>query len=134
MGNNGFTFAVKCSACEERFMIDQDKVNLTYRKKIDVKGRSIYLTYYDCPKCGKRHFAQADDDKSLEMLEVNKKQFIHNATLRVGGKKLRKKKVEQYKDSQKHLQGYRMTLMKELEGETVYDSETGMEYRLEFIV
>lgn len=124
----------ECESCHEKLSISSADGTLVSKKEYDVNGQSVYLTYYDCQKCGKRHFVQADDDKSLEMLEVNKKQFVHNAALRVTGKKLRKKKIDQYKDSKRHLCVYRKNLMEKLEGARVYDIETGQDFVVRFSV
>lgn len=123
---------VECEECHEKFDITLSSV--THKREFVINGRSIYLTYYDCPKCGKRHFVQIDDDKSLEMLEVNKEQFAHNAVLKTRGQKLRKKKVDQYKNVQKHLANYRIELMKEFTGKEIYDNERDSCFELRFSV
>lgn len=134
MGNRkGLFIMVECRECKEKFELPGEGVELVSKKKYEVKGRSVYLTYYDCPKCGTRHFAQIDDDTSLKLLGVNEKQFVHNAVLRTTGKKLRKKKVDQYKDTHKHLANYRNKLMEEFEGEIVYN-EDGSSFELRFSI
>lgn len=125
---------VECEECHNKFGISDNSSNMTHKRKFIVTGRSIYLTYYDCPYCGNRHFVQIDDDKSLELLAINEKQFIHNAALKSGGLKLRKKKVDQYKDSQRHLANYRNKLMKEFTGTILYDIETESRFELRFSV
>lgn len=130
MDIKNMSLLVVCEGCEEKFNLDPDTV--VNKKEYTVKGRSIFLTYYDCPKCGRRHYSQIDDAKSLEMLAANEKQFVHNAVLRTRGKKVRKKKIDQYKDTMRHLANYRNELMKEFDGSTI--TENGEEVELRFSV
>lgn len=134
MRNNPLSLMVECEECKEKFSVTSETSSVTHKREFRVDGRSIYLTYYDCPKCGRRHFVQIDDEKSLELLEANEKQFAHNAVIKTRGQKLRKKKVDQYKDTQKHLANYRRELMKEFTGKEVYDDERGSSFELRFSV
>lgn len=134
MKNNPLSLMVECEECKEKFGVAPEASSVTYKREFRVVGRSIYLTYYDCPKCGRRHFVQIDDEKSLELLKVNEKQFVHNATIKTRGLKLRKKKVDQYKDTQKHLANYRRELMEEFTGKKIYDDEKGSSFELRFSV
>lgn len=134
MRNNPLSLMVECEECKEKFSIATDTSSVTYKREFRVEERSIYLTYYDCPKCGKRHFVQIDDEKSLELLKVNEGQFVHNAVLRTRGKKLRKKKIDQYKDVKRRLTNYRGELMKEFTGKELYDEERGSSFELRFSV
>ena len=56
-----------CQKCKESFDVSEE--NLVYQKEFMYDGQSIFLTYFDCPKCGRRHFVQIDDQKSKELLE-----------------------------------------------------------------
>lgn len=122
----------ECRECHVKFNISHDI--LVYKKQYNVSDGVIYLTYYDCIRCGKRHYVQIDNDKTLELLKVNEGQFVHNAALRAKGKKLRKKKIDQYKDSQKYLTRYRKKLMEEYEGKQIYDGEKNSYFELKFSI
>lgn len=134
MRDNPLSLIVECEECHEKFSITAEMSSVTHKREFRVDGRSIYLTYYDCPKCSRRHFVQIDDEKSLELLKVNEGQFVHNAVLRTRGQKLRKKKIDQYKDAQKRLANYRRGLMKEFTGKEIYDEERGSSFELGFSV
>lgn len=124
--------AVECEECKEKFSVTGN--DITHKREYRVKEQSIYLTYYDCPNCGRRHFVQIDDDKSLDMLDVNSKQFAHNAVIRTTGRKLRKKKVDEYKKSKRHLANYRIELMKQFTGVVLHDDDTESDFELRFSV
>ena len=66
---------VECENCKNKFAITsgQGPNSLTSKKRYEIDGQSIFLTYYDCSSCGRRHFVQIDDDTSLRILkEVTK--------------------------------------------------------------
>lgn len=134
MSKNPLSLMIECEDCHEKFSITTEQSSVTHKKEFKVKEQSIYLTYYDCPKCGRRHFVQIDDDESLSILRVNESQFVHNAVLRTQGKKLRKKKIDQYKSTQKHLANYRRELMKQFTGIVLHDDETDSDFELRFSV
>lgn len=134
MRDNPLSLMVECEECHEKFGITAETSSVTHKREFRVDGQSIYLTYYDCLKCSRRHFVQIDDEKSLELLKVNEGQFVHNAALKTRGQKLRKKKIDQYKNAQKHLANYRRELMKEFTGKEIYDEEKGSSFELRFSV
>lgn len=126
---------VECEECQHKFSISAGEAvhAVTHKKEYQVKAQSIYLTYYDCPECGRRHYVQIDDEQSLKYLEENRKQFVHNAVIKTSGQKLRKKKIDQYKSTQKRLMEYRRELMKQFTGVELYDEEKGS-FELRFSV
>lgn len=131
MENKTFLLTVECEECHEKFSVTG---TITHKREFRLNGQSIFLTYYDCPKCTKRHFVQIDDARSMELLEVNKGQFVRNAILKERGQKLKKKKVKQYKDTQRHLARYRRELMRKFDGKELYDEEKGSSFALRFSV
>ena len=78
---------VECEDCKEKFRITAGNVtNAAIRKKeFNVNGRSIFLTYYDCPKCGRRHYVQIDDAVSFNKLKEVSRQFIKLAVAKKKG-------------------------------------------------
>lgn len=125
----------ECEDCKQKFPVTQDQApnSLTHKKEFKVNGQSIFLTYYDCPHCGRRHFVQIDDESSLQELVRVKNEFIRLATKRQKGKSIPKKQSEKFKKSRQHLSDYRTNLMKEFTGKVAID-ETGTEYTLRFSV
>lgn len=134
MKDEALSLMVECEECHKKFSIAVNTSSVTHKREFRVDGRSIYLTYYDCPNCSRRHFVQIDDDKSLELLKVNKRQFTHNAALKSNRKKIRKKKVDQYKRVKRQLSNYRIELMKEFTGKVIYDDEKGLNFELRFSI
>ena len=127
---------VECEGCKEKFrIIAGNAVNaVTHKKEFNVNGQSIFLTYYDCPNCGKRHFVQIDDAKSKQMLVGVSIKFAKLAAAKKKGKAIPKKQSERFKKTRQNLSDYRTTLMKEFTGKLVHDSEAGTDFELRFSV
>ena len=131
-----FIMMFQCEECKNNFPISTEQApnSLTHKKEFKINGQSIFLTYYDCPECSKRHFVQIDDEKSLQMLMKNKNEFIKLSVMRNKGKRISKKQSENFKKSRQNLAEYRMNLMKQFTGNVICDDETGMETELRFSV
>lgn len=125
---------IECKVCNAKFDIGADsKVQVSHKKEFKVNGQSIFLTYYDCPSCGKRYFVQIDDSNSLRELWKVKKQFTELAIARREDKEILKKQSEKFKKARQHLSDYRTKLMKEYTGKCAID-EAGKIYVLRFNV
>lgn len=132
---NGMSLLVECEDCKTRFEVGStigSKV-LINQNNFDVNGRSIFLKYYDCPECGRKHFVQIDDAKSLQEFVKVKNQFVEFAIAKRKGKKISKKQSDKFKKARQYLAEYRMNLMKEFTGKSVID-ENGNEYILRFSI
>lgn len=130
-----FNLMFECEDCKQKFPVSQDQApnSLTHKKEFVSNGQSIFLTYYDCPHCGKRHFVQIDDKSSLQELVRITTEFRTLMVKRKKGKTISKKQSDKFKKSRQHLSDYRTNLMKEFTGKIAVD-ETGTEYTLRFSV
>lgn len=130
-----FKLMFECEDCKQKFPVTQDQApnSLTHKKEFKSNGQSIFLTYYDCPHCGRRHFVQIDDASSLQELVRVTNEFKSLAVKRQKGKTISKKQSDKFKKSRQHLSDYRINLMKEFTGKTAVD-ETGVEYTLRFSI
>ena len=130
-----FKLMFECEDCKQKFPVTQDQASnsLTHKKEYKSNGQSIFLTYYDCPYCGKRHFVQIDDTSSMQELVRVTNEFKSLMVKRQKGKTISKKQSDKFKKSRQHLSDYRMNLMKEFTGKIAVD-ETGAEYTLRFSI
>lgn len=124
-------FAV-CQGCGNKFTVNRDTA--IFKKEFMVNGQSIFLTYYDCPECGRRHYVQIDNARSLEVLKDATRQMTRLMVLRRKGKTVPQKQSVKFKKTREHLAQIRMELMKQYTGKLVHDSETDTNFRLEFSV
>lgn len=133
---SGLSLMVECEGCGVKFSISSNEAvgHLQHKKEYHVKGRSIFLTYYDCPNCGRRHFVQIDDAHTMNILKENKRIFIKLAAKRVKDKPIPKSQSDKYKKRTHHLRNCRIELMKEFTGVMLHDDETGNDFELRFSV
>ena len=133
--NSSFELMVECEDCKKRFPVSSNVAanSITHKKEFKVNGQSIFLTYYDCPHCGKRHFVQIDDTNSMQELARVSSEFVKLNVAMKRGKRISKRQSEKFKESRQHLAEYRMNLMKEYTGKVVIDV-TGIPYTLRFSV
>ena len=120
----------KCKRCGESLELN----NILQSKNFMKDGKSIRLTYFDCPKCGERCFVQIDDDTSLAMLDSVRKTFVKFAYRKKRGKKISQKENSKFTEARANLGVYRTNLMKAYTGKTIYDDGDGKEYTLRFFV
>lgn len=127
-----FKLMFECEDCKQKFPVTQDQASnsLTHKKEYKSNGQSIFLTYYDCPYCGKRHFVQIDDAASLNKLKEVSRQFVKLAVLKKRGKEIPQKQSAKFKKARQNLSDYRMNLMKEYTGKLLHDSETDSDFVL----
>ena len=127
---------VECEGCKQKFEITSGEAahSVTHKKEFNVNGQSIFLTYYDCPKCGRRHYVQIDDATSLNKLKEVSRQFVKLAVLKKKGKEIPQKQSAKFKKARQNLSDYRMNLMKEYTGKLLHDNETDSDFVLRFSV
>lgn len=127
---------VECEDCHEKFSVTSGEAtqSVTHKREFVVDGQSIFLTYYDCPKCGRRHFVQVDDKRSLELLKDVSRQFVRLSVLRKKDKTIPQKQSAKFAKARQHLTDYRMDLMKQFTGTVITDHETGEDFELRFSV
>lgn len=120
-----------CQRCKETFDVSGE--NLVYQKEFVVyDGQSIFLTYFDCPKCGRRHFVQIDDQKSKELLERCKRDFVSLSIAKSKGQSNKNNRKKKFDAERKYLSEFRNKLAKEYSGRYVMDLETSESFILLF--
>ena len=134
--NNQVRITFQCESCGENFPVsaNQGPNSLTHKKEFNISGESIFLTYYDCPSCGRRHYVQIDDTKSLQELTRVQNEFIRLAVRRRKGKEIPKKQSENFKKARQHLAEYRTNLMQKYTGSHVINDNTGRFEELRFSI
>lgn len=136
IGRETMLLLVECEGCKTKFRVSAGEAAnaVTHKKEFNVNGRSIFLTYYDCPSCGRRHYVQIDDAVSLNKLKEVSRQFAKLSVLKKKGKDIPQKQSAKFKKARQHLSDYRMNLMKKYTGKLVHDNETDSDFELRFSV
>lgn len=125
-------YLFECEECGERFHLGINEVKLEYGVPFKAKdGRSIFITYYDCPKCGRRHYVQVDDAYSNQMKKEVSILFRRLSKKRLNSKDIPKKQNEKFKKLNKKLESYRLELKKTLNGQ-IFMAKDGSEVEIHF--
>lgn len=130
---NNMTQAVQCKSCGNKFMISGN--NVTHEKEFkDKDGQTIYITYFDCPKCQDRHYVQVDNNITLKIKKQCLDMFASLAKIKLAKKKVPIQQRNKFNSCRKKLSDKRFELMKQYQDSMVTDTETGAEIHLEFTV
>lgn len=122
ISKNSMSLTIECERCKQKFEISSGKnTNQLMKREYVVDGESIFLLYYDCPKCARRHFVQIDNAISLRMLNDVKKQFVRLSIAKKKDKEIPRKQSDKFKKARKDLSTYRMKLMREYDGKSIFD-------------
>lgn len=132
--NKGMSFLVECEDCKQKFEISSKTSNVNHKRNFEINGKSIFLTYYDCPSCGRRHFVQIDDEVSLSKLREINIMFVKLYAAKKKGKENLQKQSAKFKKARQNLSDYRMKLMQEYTGKSVHDDETDSDFVLRFLI
>lgn len=104
-----FGATLECIECGTKSTVNGE--NLKSQVKYNTtNGESIWLTYFDCPKCGHRHVVQLDDPISRQYL-AEVKECVHKvAKLKAQHKSIPAKLQAKYNKRNRHLDEYRKSL------------------------
>lgn len=122
---------VICEDCKYEFGISNALVN--HKKEFLVNGQKIFLTYYICPKCGRYHYVQIDNEASLRKLREVSYLFIKLSIAKKKGN-VSKKQLAKFNKTRRNLSDYRIMLMKEYTGKLIHDNETDTDFELKFSI
>lgn len=133
---SGLPLMVECEDCGTKFRISSQEAigHVQHKKEYRVNERSIFLTHYDCPSCGRRHYVQIDDATSLNKLKEVSRQFVKLSVAKKKGKEIPQKQSAKFKKARQYLSDYRMNLMKQYTGKLIHDNETDSDFVLRFSV
>lgn len=134
LSENGMSLLVECEDCRDKFEINSKNGTMHFKRKYEINGQTIFLSYYDCPKCNRRHYAQIDSTKTLNEMREIEHQIAKLAAAKKKGKMVPQKQSAKFKKSREHLTQSRNELMKQYTGKLIHDSETDTDFELRFSV
>lgn len=125
-------YLFECENCGIKFRLGSDTVELKYGVPYKAKdGRSIFITYYDCPKCDRRHYVQIDDVQSIKIKKEVSMLFRKLSKKRLNYEDIPKKQNEKFKKLNEKLENYRFELKKEFNGQIIIN-DNGKEVEVHF--
>lgn len=123
-------FFAQCVECKSTLGLGPNEV---LKSKIDMpNGKSIWLTYFDCPKCGHTHFVQIDDVRTQMLLSDLTKVLAATAKAKKQGHSVKKQSAK-YHRINRDLSAIRNDLEKEYSGVNVCIPGRRALYTLEFV-
>ena len=129
----GMSQIVQCKDCGHKFLITAG--NVVSEKEFKNKdGHSIYITYFDCPKCQERHYVQVDNQETLGLKKQCLDLFQELAKLKIAKQSISKQQRKKFDKSRKTLSDKRFELMKQYNDDIVTDTETGADVHIKFTV
>lgn len=131
---NMSTLFVECEGCKRKFCVSSDDSKIKHKVEAKIEGKSIFLTYYDCPDCGRCHFVQIDDQESLRMLNEIKSRFIKLSVAKLKLEDVPEKSVIKFHKARRNLGNRRIMLMKQYTGKSIKLDEMKADTVLRFSV
>lgn len=122
-----------CNNCEKEVLVSNTIIK-NEKEFVDKDRQSIFITYFDCPNCCKRHFVQIDNGKTLNLKRENIKMFRKLSKLRQANKQIPKQQSDKFSKLREKLAKERNELMEQYTNNIVTDTETGENIKLSFTV
>lgn len=130
MADSSLAFMAECIDCKEKITITPSNLK---KEEYRFEGKqSMWLTHYDCPKCGRIHYCQIDDVSTNALLIETSKILARVARYKSRGQTIPKKLQSKYSKNSKDLTLLRNKLMKEYHNKWFEDSE-GHTFKVEFV-
>lgn len=105
-----------CIKCGEMITVDSVSIRQRFCKTED--GKTIKLTYCECPKCGEKNVYQIDDEKTLE--DLKKITILMGRAMKSNNRDKKKDKM-QAKGIDKRMQSRRKELILAERGCPIYE-------------
>lgn len=116
------SFSVRCHECGYTLPVKEGASSFKYGVEYkDKDGQSIWLTYFDCPNCGKRHYVQIDDSTSKEYLKKAMSMFNRFTIMRKRGTFLSSSQQSKFNKTKDRLSSIRLELMQKYSDKELYN-------------
>lgn len=113
-----------CPFCRHK-LTDELFSLVKHKVKYRVNGKSIYLSYYDCPECGNRKVVQVDDDYTYKLLKSVENKIRLFMSIKQKGGSINKQEQVKFDKMRKDLASTRSKLTKSCNGANLCDGQTG---------
>jgi len=102
-------FEAICESCNNVFTVSHENVK---KNEILVEGSTLWIIYYVCPKCGRKHVVQIDDTETNALLIKVRKQVAKLAVAKKRHDFISDKKIADFDKNRTDLTVLRSDLMK----------------------
>lgn len=116
------SFSVRCHKCGYTLPVKDGASSFRYGAEYkDKDGQSIWLTYFDCPSCGERHYVQIDDSMSTQYLKKAASMFNRYAAMRRRGMTVSQRQIAKLDSTKSRLSSIRLELMQKYSDKELYN-------------
>lgn len=130
MSESNLAVMVECLGCKEKITVSSDNLK---KEEYRFGGKqSMWITHYDCPKCGRIHYCQIDDETTNSLLIETTKMLAKIAKCKSKQQDIPKKIQSKYSKNSKDLAASRIKLMKQYNHQWFEDSD-GHSVKVEFV-
>ena len=112
---------IKCSDCDSFIDLSVNSNIIKHKVKHVCEGDIIYLTYFDCPICGKRFYVQIDNDSTIMKYKQCYSLMVKLFASKKQHKQINHNKSGKFKDLRAKLSAERFELAKKYDGKFVCD-------------
>lgn len=119
-----------CENCSFKIKLNSSTVETTTFMTHD--GKIVYIIWYKCPECGRKHYIQIDDDNSRRLLEYSKEALKHAMVYNSKNQTPPKKIKQRLEKARKKLSNARLELMKEYNDTIFKDVQSKEEVKICF--
>lgn len=117
---------IKCNNCDSFINLSVNSDIIKHKVKHVCEGDVIYLTYFDCPTCGKRFYVQIDNDSTLMKYKQCYSLMVKLSVNRKQHKPVNHNKSGKFKDLRAKLSAERFELARKYYGKMVCDEHNNV--------
>lgn len=130
MTDSSLAFMAECIDCKEKIAVTPSNLK---KEEYRFKGKqSMWITHYDCPKCGRIHYCQIDNVSTNALLIETSKILAKAAKYKSKGQTIPKKLQSKYSKNSKDLASTRRQLMTQYNNQWFEDAD-GHSIKVEFV-
>ena len=130
MSESNLAIMAECLGCKEKIMVSSNNLK---KEEYHFEGKqSMWITHYDCPKCGRVHYCQVDDETTNSLLIETTKMLAKIAKYKSKQQGMPKKLQSKYSKNSKDLATSRIKLMKQY-NHRWFEDANGHSIKVEFV-
>lgn len=130
MSESNLAIMAECLECKEKIAVTSENLK---KEEYRFEGKqSMWITYYDCPKCGRVHYCQIDNGKTNSLLIETGRTLAKIVKLKNKSQGIPKKLQLKYSNNSKDLASTRIKLMKKYNNHW-FEDVNGHSIKVEFV-
>lgn len=130
MSESNLAVMAECLGCKEKIMVSSNNLK---KEEYHFEGKqSMWITHYDCPKCGRVHYCQIDNETTNSLLIETTKMLAKIAKYKSKQQGIPRKLQSKYSKNSKDLAASRIKFMKQY-NHRWFEDVNGHSIKVEFV-